>query len=46
LHFSTGADEAVAAKHHFECIAAEHGVLAKKYQVDNAGYLLNFSVFL
>jgi hypothetical protein len=35
LHQSTGADEAVLTKHHFEKLAAEHGIYLHKYHGDN-----------
>ena len=35
LQLSTGAEEAVEAKHRFERMAAEHNVLIRKYHGDN-----------
>jgi len=38
LHKSTGADEAVSAKHRFEKLAAENNVAIKEYHGDNGVY--------
>jgi hypothetical protein len=41
FHLSTGADEAVFAKHRFERLAAEHGVHIHKYHGDNGVFATN-----
>ena len=38
LHCSTGAQEAIEAKHKFERAATEHGVTIKEYHADNGVY--------
>ncbi len=38
MSHSTGADEAVQAKHHFEHLAAQHNVHIKQYHSDNGVY--------
>ena len=43
LHCSTGAQEAIEAKHKFERAATEHGVTIKEYCADNGVYQSNSS---
>jgi hypothetical protein len=38
LYYSTGANEAVHAKRHFENVATEHSVSIHKYHGDNGGF--------